>query len=493
MPLFKYPYTDYSILNLDWVVERIQEMYSIMDQKINEAVTPIRNDLNALTVSVDGLSTNLTSLTNTVNTHTNNIENLYTRTNNMGQTIGTMLGDITSINSDINTINSDINTISGTVNTHTSEIADIYEKIAEIDPDTGLMVDARNFNVEDKTASVLNTAFDFTLTGGNRYTDFPMYPDLIPGTTSGYYTRVTMQADAVTNKIKLPSELTTGTYPIIRRGTFATNVNVDAEIYSGDPIEYTINGSTFTVEGDDDNAIILMCIMCIRRYDNHSLENVYINDGVEVVKPMPYSTAITNHQYIEGAFNVDSHLPYGLRPWIYFFDIDGNLLSYTIASNDSSNPTRAPSGTYSVWYGINTISSHEEWTNPTFKFYYAGLAGSYHINVDNELVTMHRVKFDANDAPGVDNTRYQIIYKNGLYGLGSDEKVDMFTGDVSINGTIIPSRKYNVANDGFNRLVPDINYNVELKEKESGYLDADLYYNKIMAIINGLDANNTSY
>lgn len=490
MPLFKYPYTDYSILNLDWVVERIQEMYSIMDTKIREAIEPINTQITTINADLTSIHGTLNDFEYRINHAEGDISALYNNITAINDRIAGVEENISTINDDIEDIDIDITTLHNTVGLHTEEIADIYDKLSEIDPDTGLMVDARNFNVEEKTASVLNTAFEFTLEGGNRYTDFPMYPDLIPGTSSGYYTRVTMQADPVTNKIKLPSELTTGTYPIIRRGTFATNVNVDAEVYSGDPIEYTINGSTFTVEGDDNNAIILMCIMSIRRYDNYLLENVYINDGVEVVKPMPLST---DHETIAGDFNVDSNLPYGLRPWLYFFDIEGNLLSYSIASNDSSNPTHAPAGTYSVWYGINTTSSHEDWNNPTFKVYYTGLAGSYNININNELVTMHRVKFDANDAPGVDNTRYQIIYKNGLYGLGTGEKVNMFTGDVSINGTITPSRKYEVSDGGFSRLVPDIQYNVELKEKESGYTDADLYYNKIMAIINDLDANNTSY
>lgn len=492
IPINKFPYTDFHEINLNWVIERIQEMYTIIDQKITEALAPVIADIDEVKGRV------------TVNE--NNISQLFTRMtnaeiniNDINNSVETFTEDIRQINGALNAFNQhfinvdtsieELETVTGT---HTAQITDIYNKIADIDPESSLVVDATDFNIETKTASILDNVYDFYLKGNYRYETFTLYPDLIPGTQSGYYTRITMQSDAVTGKVKLPSELTTGTLPIIRRGTYATNVNKLAEVYNGDPLEYSINGDVFTVDGYDTNAIILMCIACLHRGANE-YENITVDNGVEVVHGVPATSINSNYTRYEGELYVPSERPiYGLARYAYFFDISGNLLEFV--DLDSETPTdtfHIPAGTYSIWYGIGTTDDHEVWTNNTFKVILPTLAGAYYVE-NNNFVSEHKVTFEYQSS-STGSTYYQKATKTGgIYGLALDDTINMFTGDIERGGYPLPSLKFNATNV-LPRLEPDLNYTVTLNNKESGYTEAVLKYNKIMVILNGLDANNTRY
>lgn len=492
MPLFKYPYTDYSILNLDWVVERIQEMYSIMDQKINEAIAPINTQITAINADLTSIHGNISDIEDDMNRVQGDISALYNNITVINDRISGVEGNVNTLTTDVEDIEIDINFMRNEIGVHTEEIADIYDKIADIDPDTGLIVDATNFNVEDRTASVLDPVYDFHLTGSLGAEQFVLYPDLIPGTQSGYYPRVTMVYDS--NVIlHLPSELTPAgqgvTLPAIIRGTYAINVDKNGDLYSGDPLEYSINGEVFTIDGYDDNAIILMCIDCLHRgVDEY--ENVYTNNGIEVVHGVPYTGVIGDYESFIGPISHKNPLPYGLEAYVYFFDIDGALLGKRTLPRDD-NPTSIPVGTYSIWYGIGTNSTHEAWTNTTFHIMRDTMAGSYKVS-NNDFVTEHKVRFAYHSGESWNISNQTAVKVGGIYGLGPDEQINMFTGDIKIGSTIIPSRKFNLISNGFKNLTPDIKYNVELMRGER-YTDADLKYNKIMALINGLDANNTSY
>lgn len=494
IPINKFPYTDFHEINLNWVIERIQEMYTIIDNKITEALAPVIADVNALKGRVTTLEDNYNSLTERVDINSNRITNLTSQIQGLASTVGGIMSNVNELSGTVEDMGTDINFLRVQVGTHTEEIEDIYNRIADIDPESSLVVDASNFNIETKTASVLDKVYSFYLKGGYNNEVFTLYPDLIPGTQSGYYTRVTMQSDAVTGKIKLPSELTTGTLPIIRRGTYAINVDKNAETYAGDPLEYTINGDVFTIDGYDDNAIILMCIACLHR-DANEYENITVDNGVTVVHGVPVTTINSNHTRYEGDIYVPSGRPvHGLIRYAYFFDIDGNLLEYI--DLDSYTPTGSytiPAGTYSIWYGIGTSDEHEAWTNNTFKIILPTLAGSYYVE-DDEFVSRHRVTFDYQDTQ-TGSTYWQTAEKTGgIYGLGSEDKINMFTGDIERGVYPIPSLKFNVNRvNALSIIIPDKNYTVTLDNKESGYTEAVLKYNKIMVILNGLDANNTRY
>lgn len=481
IPINKYPYTDFHEINLDWVIERIQEMYSIIDQKIADAIAPINAQINTINGRLDTIETNYNNLSQTVSNHTNLIAQHSMQIQGLGNTVGDILGDISTINSDITELQTTTEGLQTVVGVHTTEIADIYNKIAEIDPDTGLIIDADGFNIEPKTASVLDPVYRFNLTGASNEESFVIYPDLIPGTQSGYYPRVTLQSDPVTNKVKLPAELTTGAFPLIRRGTFATNIDKSAEVYAGDPLEYSFSSDNrfFYIDGYDSDAIILMNIACLHHTDiADAFENVFDNYGITDVKGMPMTDA---NGYTGIVSRGTSSTVVGFDPYIYFFNKSGDLLSYASLTFEG---VAIPTGTYSIWFGIGTSSEHERWTNTTCGINLSTCAGVYRLESDS-FTTYDIVRFSAD---GEDIDIY--TYKNGINGLYGYDNVDMFTGEIKRGG--IHYKDVSVIGS-LSDLDPDKAYTVSLPYAATGYTDAKLKYNKIMVILNGLDANNVRY
>lgn len=477
IPINKFPYTDFHEINLNWVIERIQEMYAIIDEKITQALAPVIADVNELKGRVTTLETNYSSLSEQVTINSNRINNITSQIQGLASTISGVMGDIQELSSVVSDHTNDINDIKGDVDTINTEIVDIYNKIAEIDPDTGLIIDADNFNIEEKTANILDPVYRFSLTGNTQDELFAIYPDPIPGTQTGFYPRVTMTQDQTTHKIKLPSELTTGDYPLIRRGTFATNVDVNAEIYTGDPLEYTIDGSTFKVDGYDSNAIILMNLACLHHKED--FENVYLNEGYIEVKGMPQTV---NNRYAGTVTRGTSTTVIGLEPYVYFFDKDGNLLNYAVL--DATLGNAIPTGTYSIWYGIHTTGDHELWTNTTFAMYLPTCAGVYE-TTENGFYTYHVVEFTS------PNAWYKYdAYKAGINGLFHYDTIDMLTGEVTRTGEHLTNF---TVRSSLSRLEPDTTYSVTLPYNNSGYTAAKLKYNKVMVLLNNLDANNTRY
>ena len=484
MPLYRYPYTDYSILNLDWVIERIQEMYTIIDTKISEAVNPIRTDLNALTVRVDNIDQLISGLTTRVTTAENNITSINENIGTIEHDIDVVEGNIYTLTNDVEAMGININALRVTVNTHTDEIADIYDKIAGIDPDSGLMVDATNFDTEEKTITILDDVLEFELNGRNKNDIYYLQPDLIPNTQAGYYPRVTMTFNPTTDKVELPAELTTGDYPLILRGTYATNVSKDAEIYINDPLEYHIDGKRFIIDGSDEDAIILMCLWSMHHSDNN-IENLYNDNNVNALKGIPVHKL--NNDYVFGQlFQNSAHVSdYGINEYIYCFDKAGNLLSYGLIGDDAQvDYVTIPNNTYSIWVGINVPSYTEKDINTLSFMHMAYGAGAYMVTTAG-YITMHVVDFLTSSSL----TRYTATY-NDIMGLGSTDKIDMMTGKVY-------QGSYNLydctVNGSLNNLNPNLKYTPTLTFKDTGYLSANLKYNKVSLLINGLDANNTRY
>lgn len=482
IPINKYPYTDFHELNLDWVIERIQEMYTIIDTKITEALAPVIADVNALEARVDVNETNISTLFTRMNS-------AETAINGINNSIEGITNNITQINGTLNAFNlhfvnvdSSIESLEHVTETHTAQITDIYDKLADIDPESSLIVDATNFDTEEKTVSILEDILTFELNGGNKNDIYYLQPDLIPNTQAGYYPRVTMTFNPNTDKVELPSELTTGDHPLILRGTYATNVNKDAEIYINDPLEYHIEGKKFIIDGSDEDAIILMCLWSMHHSDN--IENIYNDNNVNVLHGIPIYKS--NNDYVFGQlFQNSAHVSdHGINEYIYCFDKAGNLLSYGLIGDAKEDYVSIPDNTYSIWVGINVPNYTEKDINTLSFMHNSQGAGAYMLTNDG-YVTMHVVDF----LTASSLTRYTATY-NDIMGLSTTDKIDMLTGKVYRGSYNI----YDCAvNGSLNNLHPETAYTPTLTFKDTGYLDADLKYNKVSLLINGLDANNISY
>lgn len=484
LPLYKYPYTDYHDLNLDWVIERIQEMYSIVDEKIANAVNPIINNLNELTIRVDNIDTLIRGLTTRMNSAESSINNINTTLNTYANNFSDIDNALSTLNEHFIRVDTDIVNLKDITDEHTNEIIDIYNRIRNLDPVGSLIVDANGFNLETKTANILNSIYNFSLKGSTRDETFILYPDLIPGTQSGFYPRVTMLEDSTTHKIKLPSELVVGDAPTIIRGTYAINVNKDAEIYAGDPLEYSINGNRLTIEGSDENAIILICIVSLHRGVNgeDGIENMFVDNDITFIKGMPETR---NNRY-EGVISIPTLTPkmFGLNPYAYFFDIEGNLLSYNLLTNEGIS---IPTGTYSIWYGIYAPTIHEIWTNTDFKIILPTSSGIYRYT-NSGFITEHIVNFTDYD----NNTITITASKSGIANLESFDTIDMVTGDFYRGTYIMDNMKHDI-NNNLSSLIPEKDYIVTLPFKDTGYSEARLKYNKIMVLLDSLNGNNIEY
>lgn len=481
IPIAKFPYTDLHEINLNWVIERIQEMYTIIDEKITQALAPVIADVDALKTRVTTLENNYSTLTERVDINSNRITNISGQIQGLASSISGVMSDVNELSGVVSGHTDDISGLTSSVNTINTEIVDIYNKIADIDPDTGLMVDARNFNLESKTASVLDDTILFRLEGNTIEDIYFLWPDLIPETEHGYYPRVTMQTDAVTGKIKLPSDLTTGNYPTIIRGTYATNVQSNGTVWSGDPIEYSIDGRDLIINGYDDHAIMLMCIASLHR-------------GVEEYENL--MTMGTNSPHVYGVPIVENdgyvsfrllHTVDNCQLYAFCFAKDGTLLDQ-IALSVENLDYECPAGTWSIWLGIGARTAHETWTNTTFGIIMDGGGGVFYYDTYG-VHTKNRVKFTGNDGETwyVYNVASEIA---GIKPLLRNMSIDMMTGEIFEYGSKIATA---YMYGSLNGLSQNVNYNVELMYKDSGYLDADLYYNKVAVMINGLDANNARY
>lgn len=481
IPISKYPYTDFHEINLDWVIERIQEMYSIIDQKIADALEPVNTDIAAIKARLDTVETDITGLNETVSNHTGQIEQISTSIQNIGNTVGQILGDVSALNTAVDDINENITSINATLSVHTDDIADIYDKISGLDPAGSLYVDATNFDTIERSVSRLEDILQFEIEGGNSTDRIYMQPDLIPGTQTGYYPRVTMTFNPETDKIELPAELTTGDYPLILRGTYATNVDVNAELYIGDPLEYSISGAEFNIEGRDQNAIILMCLWSAH-HNSAGYENEFNQTPGRTFLSMPYD----NFGDVTTSWIQYNQQLFGLNLWVYCFNKSGDLLSYQDITNiDYQNTFNIPADTYSIWLGFYAPNYLARENINGLSLGYNGLAGCLEIT-SNGPVTEHIVKFESED-----DTQYYIASVSGIKGLDyPNNKIDMFTGDVYSSGYYQYTCSLNMS---FNDLDPETNYTPSLPYKSAGYREANIKYNKVSLLINGLDANNVRY
>lgn len=484
IPISRFPYTDLHEINLNWVIERIQEMYTIIDQKIIEALAPVIADVNEVKGRVTVNENNISQLFTRMTRAEDNINDINNSINTFTENIRQINGVLGAFNQHFVNVDESIENLETVTGTHTAEISDIYNKIADIDPESSLVVDASNFDTEEKTISILEDILKFELTGGNKTDIYYLQPDLIPNTQAGYYPRVTMSFNPNTDKVELPTELTAGDYPLILRGTYATNVNKNAEIYINDPLEYHIDGKKFVIDGADENAVILMCLWSMHHSDNN-IENLYNDNNVNALKGIPVYEL--NGDYVFGPLYQNSaHVSdYGINEYIYCFDKAGNLLSYGLIGDDARiDYVTIPHNTYSIWVGINVPTYTEKDINTLSFMHNANGAGAY-ILTNEGYMTMHVVDFLTSSAL----SRYSATYE-GIMGLHSTDKIDMITGKV-YRGS------YNVydctVNGSLNNLNPNLTYTPTLTFKDSGYLSANLKYNKVSLLINGLNANNTRY
>lgn len=483
IPINKYPYTDFHELNLDWVIERIQEMYTIIDTKITEALAPINAQITDINADLTSIHGDLNDFEERMNHAEGDITALYNNITIINDRITPIENTVSGLNETVTDIGARLTSVEDKNTTQDAEIADIYDKLADIDPDSSLIVDATNFDTEEKTVSILEDILKFELTGGDKTDIYYLQPDLIPNTQSGYYPRVTMTFNPTTDKVELPSELTTGDHPLILRGTYATNVSKDAEIYVNDPLEYHIDGKRFIIDGSDENAIILMCLWSMHHSDN--IENIYNDNNVNVLHGIPVYKL--NDDYVFGPLYQNSvHVSdLGINEYIYCFDKAGNLLSYGLIGDDAQvDYVSIPNNTYSIWVGINVPNYTEKDINTLSFRHNANGAGAYMLTNEG-YITMHVVDFLTSSSL----IRYTATY-NDIKGLVSTDKIDMLTGKVYRGSYNI----YNcTVNGSLNNLHPETAYTPTLTFKDTGYLDADLKYNKVSLLINGLDANNTRY
>lgn len=484
IPINKYPYTDFHELNLDWVIERIQEMYTIIDQKIADAIAPISAQITDINADLTSIHGDLNDFEERMNHAEGDISALYNNITVINDRITPIENTVSSLSADVTAMGLRLTSVEDKNTTQDAEIADIYDKLSEIDPDTGLIVDATNFDTEEKTITVMEDVLKFELNGGNKTDIYYLQPDLIPNTQSGYYPRVTMTFNPTTDKVELPAELTTGDHPLILRGTYATNVNKDAEIYINDPLEYHIEGKRFIIDGSDEDAVILMCLWSMHHSDNN-IENLYNDNNVNALKGIPVYKS--GNDYVFGQLYQNSaHVSgYGINEYIYCFDKAGNLLSYGLIGDDAQvDYVSIPDNTYSIWVGINVPNYTEKDINTLSFMHNSQGAGAYMLTNDG-YVTMHVVDFLTSSSL----TRYSATY-NGIMGLGDTNKIDMMTGKV-YRGS------YNLydctVTGSLNNLNSNLTYTPTLTFKDTGYLSANLKYNKVSLLINGLDANNISY
>lgn len=481
IPINKFPYTDFHEINLNWVIERIQEMYTIIDEKITTALAPLISDINNIKSRVSVNESNIreifTRITN-VEVSINNINNtLNTYANNFSE-IDNVLA---AFNEHFINIDTSIESLENITTEHTNNIIDIYNRIADIDPTGSLYVDATNFDTTTRSVSRLEDIMQFSITGGNTSDVIYMQPDLIPGTTDSYYPRVTMTFNAQTNKIELPTELTTGDYPLIIRGTYATNVNVNAEINIYDPLEYSITGKNFDIDGRDDTAIILMCIWSMHHVDG-DYENIYDQTSGRTINGMPFDNfgnLVTDWIQTNRTFDPS------LTLYVYSFNKEGDLLSYQDITNiDRYDNITIPANTYSIWFGfyVPDFMGVKNINNISIGYY--GHAGCYKIGSTGPI-TEHIVKFESEDS-----TQYYRASINGIKPLTQFESVDMFTGDVYQVDTLEYTMNLNMT---FNDLAAETDYIPSLPYKDTGYSNASIKYNKVSLLINSLDSNNTRY
>lgn len=481
IPINKFPYTDFHEINLNWVIERIQEMYSIIDDKIHEALTPLISDINDLKSRVTVNESNIRELFTRVTNTEVSINNINTTLNTYANNFTEIDNTLSAFNDHFNNIDTDIGNLENITNEHNYEIIDIYNRIRNLDPTGSLYVDATDFDTTTRSVSRLEDILQFSITGGGTSDVIYIQPDLIPGTSDSYYPRVTMTFNAQTDKIELPAELTTGDYPLILRGTYATNVNVDAEINIYDPLEYTINGKNFDIDGRDDTAIILMCVWSMHHVDN-DYENIYDQTVGRNINGMPFDNfgrLVTDWVQTNRVFDP------ALTLYLYSFNKEGDLLSYQNITNiDRYDNITIPANTYSIWFGfyVPDFMGTKNINNISIGYY--GLAGCYKIGA-NGPITEHVVKFESESA-----TQYYRASINGIKPLTQFETVDMFTGDVYQVDTLEYSMNLNMS---LNDLAAETEYTPSLPYKLTGYSNASIKYNKVSLLINGLDANNVEY
>ena len=152
---------------------------------------------------------------------------------------------------------------------------------------------------------------------------------------------------------------------------------------------------------------------------------------------------------------------------------------------DYQNDFTIPDNTYSIWLGLYAPEYLSRENINGLSLGYDGHAGCLKITADGP-VTEHVVKFESDT-----DTQYYIASVNGIKILDYPmDKIDMFTGEVYSAGYYQYTCSLNM---NFNDLDAETNYTPSLPYKSAGYYEANLKYNKVSLLINGLDANNVRY